>query len=82
MNEEEDENSRLTEEEINQMPEERVEEELEDNCSICLEHIEMNSTIYHIPCNHKFHMNCLKPHLMNYNRLCPLCRNECFSNNN
>jgi hypothetical protein len=84
MNEEEedDDNSKLTENEINQIPVTKIEEELEDNCSICLEYIEINSDVYNIQCNHKFHTNCLKRHLMNYNRLCPLCRNECFSNNN
>jgi hypothetical protein len=83
MNEEDDDdNSKLTENEINQIPVTKIEEELEDNCSICLEHIEINSDVYNIQCNHKFHTNCLKRHLMNYNRLCPLCRNECFSNNN
>jgi len=80
-NDEENSNNRLTEEEINRIPLITIEEELEDSCSICLERIDIGSMVYGIPCNHKFHINCLKPHLINYNNNCPLCRNECFSNN-
>jgi hypothetical protein len=75
-------NTRLSEEEVNSISLITIEEELEDSCSICLERITIGSIIYRIPCNHKFHINCLKPHLINYNRYCPLCRNDCFSNNN
>lgn len=75
-------NTRLTEEEVNRIPLLTIEEELDDTCSICLERINIGSMVYRIPCNHKFHINCLKPHLINYNRNCPLCRNECFSNIN
>ena len=75
-------NMRLTEEEVNRIPLITIQEELEDSCSICLENIEIGSMVYSIPCNHKFHINCLKSNLINYNRNCPLCRNECFSNIN
>jgi hypothetical protein len=79
--EEEEIDNRLTEEEINRIPEIEIEEELEDTCSICFETIPINSKIYGLPCNHKFHKNCLNHHLINCNRRCPLCRNECLSNN-
>jgi hypothetical protein len=75
-------NTRLTEEEVNRIPLITIQEELEDSCSICLENIDIGSMVYSIPCNHKFHINCLKSNLINYNRNCPLCRNECFSNIN
>jgi len=71
-------NTRLTEEEVNRLSIITNEEDSEDNCSICFENISMGSMIYRIPCNHKFHINCLKPHLINYNRKCPLCRNDCI----
>ena len=74
-------NTRLTDEEINRIPITTVEETLEDTCSICFETISVDTRIFRIPCNHKFHMNCLRPHLINYSRNCPLCRNDCFSNN-
>jgi len=79
---EEEENNRLTEEEVNRISLITIEEELDDNCSICLENIPIGNMVYRIECNHKFHINCLKPQLINYNRKCPLCRNECFSNIN
>jgi len=72
----------LTEEEVNRIPLITIEEELEDECSICFESIPIGSSIYNIPCSHKFHLDCLKSQLINYNRTCPLCRNECISNNN
>ena len=81
-NDNDDVNMRLTEEEVNRIPLITIQEELEDSCSICLENIEIGSMVYSIPCNHKFHINCLKSNLINYNRNCPLCRNECFSNIN
>ncbi|KAL4183300.1 hypothetical protein AMTRI_Chr11g154500 [Amborella trichopoda] len=27
-----------------------------------------------MPCNHKFHSNCILKRLVDYNRSCPLCR--------
>jgi len=77
-NDDEELNTRLTEEEVNRLSIITNEEESEDNCSICFENISIGSMIYRIPCNHKFHINCLKPHLINYNRKCPLCRNDCI----
>jgi len=72
-NEEADEN-RMTEERIENLPQITIEEDLEDTCSICLDTIPIGSNIYQIPCNHKFHINCLRPQLINYNSRCPVCR--------
>jgi len=66
----------LKEEEIDKLPTMIIKEELDDNCSICFDKIEMETEIYQITCNHKFHKNCLKPHLLNYNNRCPVCRTD------
>lgn len=66
----------LTEEEIDKLPTLIIKEELDDNCSICFDKIEMETEIYKITCNHKFHKNCLRPHLLNYNNRCPVCRTD------
>lgn len=66
----------LTEEEIDKLPTTIIKEELDDNCSICFDKIELETEIYQIICNHKFHKNCLKPHLLNYNNRCPVCRTD------
>jgi hypothetical protein len=57
-----------------------------DQCSICLESIELKSNAYLTPCGHGFHKNCLfklyehKRYLQNssyYNGfVCPLCRSH------
>ena len=47
----------LTEEEIDKLPTLIIKEELDDNCSICFDKIEMETEIYKITCNHKFHNN-------------------------
>lgn len=72
--EEEPDENRMTEERIENLPQITIEEELEDTCSICLDTIPIGSSIYRIPCNHKFHINCLRPQLINYNSRCPVCR--------
>ena len=74
--EENDEREILTEEEIDKLPTSIIKEELDDNCSICFDKIELETEIYQIKCNHKFHKNCLRPHLLNYNNRCPVCRKD------
>jgi len=71
---------KMTEEEINELEIIDIKEELDDTCSICLDKIEINSKIYKISCNHKYHINCIKPHLINYNRRCPICRKDINGN--
>jgi len=74
--EEEEEKQILTEEEIERLSIIRIKEEIEDDCSICFEKMEIDTEVYEITCNHKFHKNCLKPHLLNYNNRCPVCRTD------
>lgn len=58
------------------LKEEKKEEVVEEECSICLENIkEKNMCV--LDCEHKFHLRCImKLHQtgMNYNNICPLCR--------
>lgn len=42
-------------------------------CSICLNPVESEGTIYDIPCKHVFHENCLSKWLERQ-QTCPLCR--------
>lgn len=54
-------------------------EELDDECSICLEKFNSidlekgNNKIVILKCNHKFHYNCIKNDLI---KKCPLCRED------
>ena len=64
----------LDEEEYKKLEKIKMEETLEENCSICMEQIEKNNDIIKLPCKHLFHEECIKSHLLNYDYKCPLCR--------
>lgn len=43
-------------------------------CSICTEDFEKGEEVRVLPCNHKFHPDCVDPWLLNVSGTCPLCR--------
>ena len=43
-------------------------------CSICIDKFEKGQEAIKLKCKHLFHKNCIKSHLLNYNKSCPLCR--------
>ncbi|KAF2712409.1 hypothetical protein K504DRAFT_426656 [Pleomassaria siparia CBS 279.74] len=43
-------------------------------CSICTDDFENGQDIRLLPCNHKFHPECVDPWLLNVSGTCPLCR--------
>ncbi|KAF1947986.1 hypothetical protein EJ02DRAFT_461500 [Clathrospora elynae] len=43
-------------------------------CSICTEDFEKGQDLRVLPCNHKFHPECVDPWLLNVSSTCPLCR--------
>lgn len=49
-------------------------QEEEDNCPICFE--PLNKFTVTTDCNHKFHIDCLKPVCKQDNPRCPLCRKD------
>ena len=55
----------------------RSNEQLEDNCSICLN--KENKEIMILNCNHNFHSECLQRWFVN-NKKCPICRKELVIN--
>ena len=44
------------------------------SCSICTEDFSRGEDIRVLPCNHKFHPDCVDPWLLNVSGTCPLCR--------
>ncbi|OLN95275.1 E3 ubiquitin-protein ligase [Colletotrichum chlorophyti] len=55
----------------------RVTEKEDDQnlgCSICTEDFTVGEDVRVLPCNHKFHPNCVDPWLVNVSGTCPLCR--------
>lgn len=43
-------------------------------CSICTEDFHKGEELRVLPCNHKFHPDCVDPWLLNVSGTCPLCR--------
>jgi hypothetical protein len=43
-------------------------------CSICTEDFNRGEEVRVLPCNHKFHPECVDPWLLNVSGTCPLCR--------
>lgn len=43
-------------------------------CSICTEDFIQGEEVRVLPCNHKFHPDCVDPWLLNVSGTCPLCR--------
>ena len=69
----------LTEEEFEELEviridETQISEELE--CSICIDKFQLSEDAIKLPCNHLFHKNCIRSHVLNYNDKCPLCRGD------
>ena len=50
-----------------------------DKCSICLDDIEIDYA--KLSCNHKYHIDCIKPWLMKYSLECPYCRGPVLLDN-
>ncbi|KAH6688352.1 RING-7 protein [Plectosphaerella plurivora] len=43
-------------------------------CTICTEDFNVGEDVRVLPCDHKFHPNCIDPWLVNVSGTCPLCR--------
>ncbi|KAJ0161209.1 E3 ubiquitin-protein ligase SDIR1 [Colletotrichum tanaceti] len=55
-------------------PESGGQEDENLGCSICTEDFTVGEDVRVLPCNHKFHPNCVDPWLVNVSGTCPLCR--------
>ncbi len=65
----------LTEEEYNNLPISNHITTCETiQCSICQCEINENEITKELPCNHRFHNNCIHQWLCNYSVYCPICR--------
>ncbi|KAL4384199.1 hypothetical protein GQ457_15G027960 [Hibiscus cannabinus] len=51
----------------------KVETGAEDNCTICLEELEVGSEVSRMPCCHRFHGECIEKWLKQ-SHSCPICR--------
>ena len=46
----------------------------ETDCTICFEKLTFGTEVVKIPCNHNFHIKCIKQWFCNESTSCPICR--------
>ncbi|GMJ00795.1 BCA2 zinc finger ATL 6 [Hibiscus trionum] len=51
----------------------KVETGADENCTICLEELEVGSEVSRMPCRHRFHAHCIETWLKQRHS-CPICR--------
>lgn len=73
---EEEEQPILTSEDFDKLPIETLTETIDNDCAICIEKLSKGNEIVKLPCNHLFHINCIKSYFLNYNNKCPMCRSN------
>ena len=66
----------LNNDDLNNLPIIKLEENMDYDCSICLDHLEKENIILKLNCTHCFHKDCIENYLKNYNYKCPVCRKE------
>ena len=63
-------------EELNKLHTFKLDDNLDDICTICMNNYIKNDTLMELPCKHSFHCDCIKTYLNKYNYKCPICRND------
>ena len=66
----------LSTEDINKLKKYKLEETLENPCSICKTSMEKDEEVCHLECGHIHHSECIEPWFNQYNYRCPMCRQE------
>jgi hypothetical protein len=54
--------------------------EIEKQCVICLDEVQVNDPITSLPCGDRFHTECIQRWLQTGNAVCPLCRSVIHNN--
>jgi len=54
----------------------KLENDLDEDCTVCMGKLEKDETISTLPCKHNFHEECIDTYLKTYNYICPVCRTE------
>lgn len=50
-----------------------------DTCPVCLDDFETNDKLWILPCEHEFHVKCIKPWLTERQNSCPVCKRMSIS---
>ena len=54
----------------------KITKDINEKCTICMDHMKEGEEYYNLTCKHIFHIDCIKEYLLNYNHMCPLCKEE------
>ena len=67
----------LDDNELVNLPERKLEENLDQKCSVCMMDLLKDQEVCEVKCKHVFHSSCIKQWLKEYSYKCPVCREEC-----
>lgn len=79
MNDEENERIILSEDNFNKLEVITLDDDIDNDCSICIDSFKKGDEVIKLRCNHMFHMKCIKSYLLKYDNKCPLCRTNVLS---
>lgn len=54
----------------------KITKEMNERCTICMDDMKEGEEYYNLTCKHIFHIDCIKEYLLNYNHMCPLCKED------
>jgi hypothetical protein len=54
----------------------KITKNMNERCTICMDDMKEGEDYYNLTCKHIFHIDCIKEYLLNYNHMCPLCKEE------
>jgi hypothetical protein len=54
----------------------KITKEMSEKCTICMDDMKEGEEYYNLTCRHIFHIDCIKEYLLNYNHMCPLCKED------
>jgi len=66
----------LDEEDFSKIKSYKQEEDSESSCIICCDNFVKDIDVSCLPCQHKYHTECITTYLKEYNYICPICRAE------
>ena len=72
----EEEQPLVSTEDFEKLPIEILNETRDNDCAICIDKLKKGNEIVKLPCNHLFHVDCIKSYFLNYNNKCPMCRSN------
>jgi len=61
---------------LDKIQKEKITKDMSERCTICMDDMKEGEEYYNLTCRHIFHIDCIKEYLLNYNHMCPLCKEE------